>query len=65
MRFLAVNFFKGSECFGRPDGVEVPFVEAPDSLPFSFSAFSSSAFRSSSFRRSASLSSELYRYESY
>jgi hypothetical protein len=48
-------FFKGSVCFGRPDGVTFPLVEGAESFLF----LSSSAFRSSSRNRSASLSSEL------
>lgn len=52
----AVLFFNASVCFGRPDGVFVPLVDAPDS----FFTLSSSACRSSSFNRSASVSSELY-----
>lgn len=54
----------GSVCLGRPEGVFVPFVDAPeflsDSLPFSFFTCSSSSFSCSSFRRSVSESSELY-----
>ena len=59
------DFLERSECFGRPEGVFVPFEEAPEgkfspSLPFALSVpfCSSSFFRSSSLRRSVSESSE-------
>jgi len=68
LRELVVDFLSGSLCLGRPDGVLVPLVEAPDgrspvSLRWgrSFSAapfFSSSFFRSSTFKRSVSVSSD-------
>lgn len=58
-------FFNGSTCLLRPDGVLVPFVEAPEgclllsfSLLVALSDFSSPFFRSSSFRFSSSESSE-------
>jgi hypothetical protein len=60
MRFrpMALGFFNASTCLGRPDGVLVPFVDAPDSFSLSFAAaFSSSVFLSSSLTFSASLSS--------
>lgn len=42
-------FFKGSLCLGRPDGVFVPFDEAPDgSLESDFSVFSFALFLASS-----------------
>jgi len=56
-------FLRGSVLFGRPMGVLVPFVEAPDgsldgiSFAFSFSLASSSFFRSSSACFSSSVAS--------
>lgn len=68
LRELVVDFLRGSLCLGRPEGVLVPLVEAPDGRSplslrsgrsFSVAAFfSSSFFRSSSFRRSVSVSSD-------
>lgn len=62
---FAAAFFSGSECLFLPDGVLVPFVDAPDCsllLSFSFcwglSDLFSAFFRSSSFRFSSSVSSE-------
>lgn len=52
-------FFDVSECFGRPEGVVLPF----DGVAGSFLFFSSSTFRSSSLFFSASVSSELYIFE--
>lgn len=55
LRFFA--FFKGSVCLGRPEGVLVPFVEAPDGSFDSNLALllaSSSFFRSISFCFSSS-----------
>ena len=59
------DFLERSECFDRPEGVFVPFEEAPEgkfspSLPFALSIpfRSSSFFRSSSLRRLVSESSE-------
>lgn len=49
-------FFDVSECFGRPEGVVLPF----DGVAGSFLFLSSSTFRSSSLLFSASVSSELY-----
>lgn len=55
-RLRDAAFFSGSVCFGRPEGVLLPFEEAESFCWF----FSSSAFfLSSSFWRSVSLSSEL------
>lgn len=58
------DFLERSECLGRPEGVFVPFEEAPEgkfslSLPFALSVpFRSSSFRSSSLTRAVSESSE-------
>lgn len=58
LRLMPPAFFNASVCLGRPDGVFVPFVDAPDSFSLSFAAaFSSSVFLSSSLTFSASLSS--------
>jgi hypothetical protein len=49
-RLRLFDFFRGSECLGRPEGVLVPFDDAPEgSLEVSILAF---ALASSSFRLS-------------
>jgi len=66
--FRVLDFFKASMCFGRPEGVFVPFEEVPEgalffsaSLAFSFAA--SSFFLSISFCFSSSeVSSSLYKW---
>ena len=50
-RFRLLAFFSGSECFGRPEGVLVPFDDAPEG---SFDSILDLALASSSFRLSIS-----------
>lgn len=63
-RLRLLGRFDWSLCFGRPDGVLVPFVEAPDGIleaaVLALSFVSSSFFCSSFFFSSSEVSSSLY-----